>query len=202
MVLNNITSKTNIISIDNGCPTLEWAEKNTLQTKLCSSISMDFSFGPEAIETMSLIHSENKCLNKTIAVFVELCWEVRELNKEGNPLLVKCLLASEELCELFQKNNDNDFNDIAIPASPSQTGRSKIQEISLSPGNIIKISGFLELLFQAQQFTERCFIVISEIVKQFSALFNVETSTYINIDYSSLHFQVSYLCFFIYIQFY
>lgn len=199
-VMNNIISKSPVISMDSGLDkeigsTLIWAEKNSLHLNN-SYIYMNFSSGPESISTLGLVQSDNKCLNKTIAVFVEMCLEVRELHKEGNSLLHKSLLANEEFYELFQTNNIDNQTTIGIPAATGDSECSKIDEIPLSPGVIIKLSTFSELLFQAKQFTDRCFVVVAEIIKQFMALFNVENSAYINIDYSSLHFQVSDSCLF------
>lgn len=158
--------------------------KHIPRLKPSSSIGIDYSFDSEAISTIELINSNNKLLNKTIAVFVQLCMEVRQLCKEGDPILVKCLFADEELCELLNRDVENGANDGGLDDE-------KINGISLSASVIDKISNLLEMLFQAQQFIERCFIVISEIIKQFSALFSVESSNYINVDHSSLHFQVS-----------
>lgn len=194
-VLDNIISRNSIISMDEEinkemCSILECAEKTSLHIDN-SSIRMNYSFDPESISTMGLIQSDNKCLNKTIGVFVQLCLEVRQLSSEGNPMLRKFILANEELYELLQIDDQNDQMDFEKSSSSSHTEQNKMDEISLSPDVIIKMSSLLELLFQAQQFIERCYLVISEIIKQFSAVFNVESSTYINIDYSSLHFQVS-----------
>lgn len=155
-----------------------------------SSIGIDYSSAVEAISTIDLISSDNKCLSKTIAVFVQLCMEVRQLCKDGNEILVNILFVDEDLCELLNKDEqeerfsiDNQTND-----GPNE---DQLNGISLSTTVINKISDLLDLLLQAQQFVERCFVVISEIISQFSALFSVENSNYINVDHSSLHFQVS-----------
>lgn len=171
-------------------PAIIWADKNFLHSN-DPPVCMSFSFSPEAITTMGLVQSDNKCLNKTIAVFVQLCLEIRELSCEGSPLLKKCLLVNEELCEISQKNDENDQINIGAPASMKCSESNKIDEVSLSSGVITQITNFMDLFLHAKQFTDRCFTVICEIIKQFSALFDIETSTYIKIDYSSLHFQVS-----------
>lgn len=118
-------------------------------------------------------------------MFVQLCMEVRHLAKQGNSILVKCLFADEELCELL--NQADDEIDKKCPHNDAQ-----VHGLSLSVSVIEKMSQLLEMLFQAQQFIERCFIVISEIIKQFAALFAVESTNYINVDHSSLHFQVNF----------
>lgn len=112
--------------------------------------------------------------------------EVRELCDEGNPLLAKCLFANEELCDHLQNYDENNASSYADDKNDS----IQIDEIPLSADVIAKMNSLLAILFQAQQFMDRCFIVISEIIRQFSALFDVDTSGYINVDYSSLHFQV------------
>lgn len=111
--------------------------------------------------------------------------EVRELCKEGNPLMIKCLFANEELYEYLQKSGDD-----PIGSTVTSGGNKEFAEISLSAEIITKINSVLGVLLQAQQFIERCFVVILEIIKQFTALFDVNSSGYINVDYSSLHFQV------------
>lgn len=194
-ILNNVISKCPIIATDecnNGelrwCPILTCAEKNTLHLQPSSSIGIHFSYAAEQISTIDLIQSDNKCLNKTIAVFVELCMEVRELCKEGNSLLAKCVFANEELFENLQNidvingSNHNEF--------------SQIDDISISAEVINKISSLLGVLLQAQQLIERCFIIVAEIIKQFTALFDVNSSGHINVDYSSLHFQVRTIIYF------
>lgn len=159
--------------------------KSITRLKCSSAIGIDYSFDREAIATIDLIKSDNKCLNKTIAVFVQLSIEVRQLSKEGQQLLIKCLFADEELCELLNEEDDADNID-----GSNRVNDNEINGIALSPQIINKISDLLEMLFQAQLFIERCFVVISEIIKQFSALFAAENSNYINVDHSSLHFQV------------
>lgn len=183
--LNNLICKSPVITNDlcdrTAYPLLIPAAKDTLHLQPGSSIGINTSFAQESISTIELIQSDNKCLNKTIAVFVQLCMEVRELCDEGNPLLTKCLFANEEICDRLQ-------NDAEIP---EQNDSIQIDEVPLSANLIAKMNSQLATLFQAQQFMDRCFIVISEIIRQFSALFDVDTSGYINVDYSSLHFQVS-----------
>lgn len=175
IVLNKVISKCSVITtdkFDNGeiCPILTCADKNTIYLQSSSSIGIHFSYAKEHIPTIELIKSDNKCLNKTIAVFVELCMEVRELCKEGNLLLIKCVFNKKE-SRINQYETD----------------------ISLSVDVINEISSLFGCLLQALQFVERCYIVVSEIIKQFAALFDVKFSNNINVDYSSLHFQVSCL---------
>lgn len=155
-----------------------------------SSVGLDFSFAVESVRPTDLIQTNNKCLNKTIAVFVQLCVEVQKLIKEGGQLMVKCLLANEELSGILQKNGSHHCS---IPSPINQNKCEEVNEILLSPEMIRKIGSFLGMLFQTQQFIDRNGVVISEIVKQFSALFDIDTGSYINVDYSSLHFQVSLL---------
>lgn len=158
--------------------------KHISRLKQSSSIGIDYSFDIESISTVELVNSNNKCLNKTIAVFVQLCMEVRHLSEEGNSILVKCLFADEELCELL--NQDDYEIEKKVPNNYAQ-----VHGLSLSVSIVEKMNELLEMLFQAQQFIERCFVVISEIIKQLAALFAVESSNYINVDHSSLHFQVN-----------
>lgn len=148
--LNNVISKAPII-------TTTCAEKNTLHLQPSSSIGL--SYGTENISTIDLIQSDNKCLNKIIVVFVELCMEVRNLTNEGFKLLF--ILHSENTH--INHNNYKEFS---------------------------KISSLLGVLLQAQQLIERSFVVVFEIIKQFTALFDVNSSGQINVDNSSLHFQV------------
>lgn len=179
------------------CPILTNVTKDSLHSKLGSSIGINFSHENETISTIELIQSDNKCLNKTIVVFVQLCTEVRELCNEGKPLLIKCLLANEEIFEHVQKSSDNNLANYSKSSSFEKVKHSegndcdKIDENSLSADIIAKINSLLGTLFHTQLFIERCFNVISQIIKQFSALFDVNTSGYINVDHSSLHFQVS-----------
>lgn len=194
-LLSNISFRTSVIATDEKCdgqtnPILTSTDKDTLYLQQGSSIGIDFSYATENISTMDLMQSDNKCLNKTIAVFIQLCMEVRELNKEGDPLLSRCLFANEELCELSQNSDANDSINTEVPAGLTQNERSKIDRISLSAEIIAKISTNLGLFFSTKQFIERCFSLILEIITQFTALFDINNSSYINVDYSSLHFQV------------
>lgn len=161
--------------------------KSILRLKSSSAIGIDYSNAEEDMPTMDLVRSPNMCLNKTIAVFVQLCMEVRQLSKEGHQFLVKCLFADEDLCEIL--NQEDEANDMDGPTA--QVHDNDIGGITLSPRIINKISDLMELLFQTQQFTERCFVLVSAIIKQFIALFATENSNYINVNHSSLHFQVS-----------
>lgn len=159
--------------------------KQVSRLKQSSTIGIDYSFDSESISTLELVNSNNKCLNKTIAVFVQLCMEVRHLSKVGNSILVKCLFADEELCELL--NQDDGEIETNVLNNDEQ-----VHGLSLSVPVIEKMTQLLEMLFQSQQFIERCIVVISEIIKQFAALFAVESNDYINVDHSSLHFQVNF----------
>lgn len=197
-LLSSISSRNSVINTDKRCdgqtiPDLISTDKDTLHLQQGSSIGIDFSYAMENISTMDLMQSDNKCLNKTIAVFIQLCMEVRELNKEGDPLLSKCLFANEELCELSQNSEKNTSMNTEVPVVVTQNERFKIDKISLSAEVIAKINTYLRLFFKTNQFIERCFTVILEIITQFTALFDNNNSSYINVDYSSLHFQVSLL---------
>lgn len=169
-------------------PPLTVNESHVKYLQPSSSIAIDYSMAFEAISTLDLISSDNKCLSKTIAVFIQLCQEVRQLCKEGNKILINVLFADEDLCELLSRDEEEqlNFDQISSPQNDQD-----INSISLSTRVINKISDLLDLLLQAQQFIERCYVVISEIILQFSALFSTETSNYINVDHSSLHFQVN-----------
>lgn len=153
--------------------------------KTSSSIGIEYSDAKEDVPTMDLLKSANACLDKTIAVFVQLCMEVRQLAKEGHQYLVKCLFADEDLCEIL--SNEADSDDMG---GMSQTNDDEMAGIVLSPKMINKISDLLDMLFQTQQFVERCFVVLSQIIKQMLALFSTEESSYITVNQSSLHFQV------------
>lgn len=187
--LNDIISKNQVVETsevirDGISPVMINATNEFLRVNNSSSIKLDFTHSAEVLPTMELIHSANKCLNKTIAVFVQLCMEVRELCKEGNQLLKDCLLAYEELCELFQ-NGEKTTTD-----APNYEC-TKLDKIPLQTKALSKVCRKMNPFFQVQQFIERCFIVISEIINQFTALFNIDNGSSINVDYSSLHFQVS-----------
>lgn len=189
--LSDIISKnqavtTNEVIRDETSPVIINANNEFLRLNSSSSIKFDFTHSAEVLPTMDLIHSANKCLNKTIAVFVQLCMEVRELCKEGNQLLKDCLLAYDELCELFQ-NGEKTTTDI----SSSHYERAKLDKIPLTTNALSRVCSKIKPFFQVQQFKERCFGAISEIINQFTALFNIDNGSSINVDYSSLHFQVS-----------
>lgn len=169
------------------------ANKDAIRKQNNASIGINFSCAEEGISTMDLIQSDNKCLTKTIAVFAQLCIEVRELCKEGNQHLTNCLFANEELKEIFENDEEKDQLNIEVsPMSIKESKHNKTDTIPLSINVMKKMNSFLGLFFRTQQFIERCFVVISEIIKQLTALFDADKSNYINVDYSSLHFQVSY----------
>lgn len=196
-VLNNIVLKASFITSketnDGTSNILKNADKDIVRKQIGASIGINFSYADEGIPTMDLIQSDNKCLNKTIAVFAQMCIEVRELCKEGNNLLTTCLFASQELKEMCENDEENDQKCIKIlPGAINDNDIHRgTDKMPLSINIVRKINSQLGLFFQTQQFIERCFVVISEIIKQFIALFDVDNSNYINVDYSSLHFQVS-----------
>lgn len=103
--------------------------------------------------------------------------EVRDLSKEGKHLLSNCLFASEEIL----RNSGNDENNEIIP----------MEWKKLSIHIVSKLNHHLSLFFRTQTFIERCFMAITEMIKQFTALFDAENRNYINVDHSLLHFQVS-----------
>lgn len=176
---NQFITTTNEMISDESCPALMMAEKDVLRLHQHLSIEFDFAYSPEHIPTMDLIHSANKSLNKTIAVFVQLCVEARNLCNEGNQLLTDCLFSNEELCDIFRSNSELSSTEMFIS-----------DKIPLSSKSLSTIWSKLKLFFEVQQFTDRCFNLISDIINQFTALFSVNNYNYINVDYSSLHFQV------------
>lgn len=191
--MNNVILKTPFIIKDHNDEEvkniLRNADKDTLRQQKSASIRINFSCAEDGIATMDLIQSDNKCLNKTVAVFAQLCIEVRELCKEGNQHLTNCLFASEELREISENNEKNDQTYIEIFSMDNKQKRADAVPLSI---NIVKkMNSYLGLFFRTQQFIERCFVVISEIIKQLTALFDADKSNHINVDYSSLHFQVS-----------
>lgn len=194
-VLNEVVLKTPFITIEKNDEVeniLRSANKDALRQQNNGLIRINLSSAEEGIATMDLIQSDNKCLNKTIAVFAQLSIEVRELCKEGNQYLTNCSLANEELKEIIE--NIEDKEPVCIEVSSMGKNESKHEKSdtnAMSIDIVRKINSFLGLFFQTQQFIERSFVVISQIIKQLTALFDANKSNYINIDYSSLHFQVS-----------
>lgn len=164
--------------------------KSIARLKSSSTVMIDFAHGREEIHTMDLIKSANVCLNKTVAVFVELCMEVRQLSKEGQKLLIENVFGDEHLCEIFHDEEKEDEEARRFDAN-IQSNEDGLVGVNLSPRILNTVSDMLEMLFQTDQFIERCFVVISEIIRQFLALFETENSNYININHSSLHLQVS-----------
>lgn len=196
-VLNNIVLRAPFIiteeNNDDIKNILRNGDKDTLRQQKVASIRINFSCAEEGISTMDLIQSDNKCLNKTIAVFAQLCIEVRELCKEGNLHLTNCLFASDELKEISENCEKNDQTCIEVfSVDIKENNHKKTDAVPLSIHIVKKLNSHLGLFFETQQFIERCFVVISEIIKQLTALFDADKSNYINVDYSSLHFQVSY----------
>lgn len=155
----------------------------------CRPIGVDFGTGWESVATVDLIRSDNKCLNKMIIVFVQLCMEVRELIAEGNTLLTNCLFADEDL---FVMQTDDDAHSAAAQQNDGcDSSSDRLDDGPLTADALCKISDILDLLCRTEHFVERCYVVIAEIIKQFSALFAPENKYYINVNSSSLHFQVS-----------
>lgn len=152
----------------------------------CHPIGIDFGTGWESVSTVELIRSDNKCLNKMIIVFVQLCMEVRELIDEGNTILTNCFFADEDL---FVLQTDDET---ATSQSTAQDTSNRIDGGPLTADALCRISDFLDLLCRTEHFVERCYVVIAEIIKQFSALFAPENKYYVNVNSSSLHFQVSH----------
>lgn len=163
-----------------------------IPTQRQNIIGLDFNPLTEAISTIELITSDNKCLNKMIAVFVQLCMEVRQLSKEGHTILSNCLFADEDLCIMQNMHELTDSNEKDMKINSGDALDSEYDDSPLTVDIIHKISNFLDLLCQAEHFVERIYVVISEIIKQFSALFAAENNYYINVSSSSLHFQVSF----------
>lgn len=145
-------------------------------------INIDYTHPVENISTLELVATDNQCLNKMVAVFVQLCTEVRHLMDEGDAILRNCLYADEDLCQLYF--SDDDGHQTLIPTDLD------VDLGNLTPAAILKLNKLLEFLCQTQYFVERCFVVISEIIRQLAALFSAEDQYYINVNYSSLHFQV------------
>lgn len=145
-------------------------------------IHLDYSHPIENITTLELVATENQCLNKMVAVFVQLCTEVRQLMDEGDAILLKCLYADEDLCQLYCDDDDL--------IQPVVAAESDVDLGNLTPAAILKLNKLLDFLCQTQYFVERCFVVISDIIKQLAALFAAEEQYYINVNHSTLHFQV------------
>lgn len=144
----------------------------------CRPITLDFSNDNERITTVEMVASDNKCLNKMITVFVQLCMEVRQLIDEGQALLIHCIYADEDLFLLMSENMDDDENVDRFEDSP------------LTADLLFKMGDFLDLYTRIEHFIERCYMIISEIIKQLAALFEPENKYFINVNSSSLHFQV------------
>lgn len=145
-------------------------------------IAIDYNYPAEKISTLELVATDNQCLNKMAAVFVQLCAEVLQLMEEGDVILLNCLYADEDLCQLYCDNEEQ--NDTPMTRLDVDLG-------NLTPIVILKLNKLLEFLCQTQYFLERCFVVISEIIKQLAALLGAQDQYYINVNYSALHFQVS-----------
>lgn len=145
-------------------------------------IAIDYNDPAESISTLELVATDNQCLNKMVAVFVQLCSEVRQLMHEGDAILLNCLYADEDLCQLYC--DDEELNEAMMSRLDVDLG-------NLTPAAISKLNKLLEFLCQTQYFVERCFVVISEIIKQLAGLFGAQDQYYINVNYSTLHFQVS-----------
>lgn len=149
-VLNNIISKNPFITTTNEMngaeinPVLVNGDKDFLRLQQNSSIGVSFTHSAECIATMDLIHSDNRVLNKTIGVFVELCMEVKKLRKEGTQLLSSIVFTNEGLCELFGENRNQNLINVS---SDSQSDK-----IPLSTNVIETICNNLYLFFEAQQF--------------------------------------------------
>lgn len=161
-----------------------WSSKDNVISPMQQyvPIGIDYNHPIENISTLELIATENQSLNKMVAVFVQLCAEVRFLMDEGDVILLNCLYADEDLCQLYC--DDDELNEALLANFDADLG-------NLTPAAILKLNKLLEFLCQTQYFIERCFVVISDIIKQLAALFAAEDQYYINVNYSSLHFQVN-----------
>lgn len=113
--------------------------------------------------------------------------EVRELVDEGNTILTSCFFADEDLFVMMQTEDEA----MTTTSQNDQNDQNRIDGGPLTAEALCKISDFLDLLCRTEHFVERCYVVIAEIIKQFSALFAPENKYYINVNSSSLHFQVS-----------
>lgn len=80
---NSIINITNNLIVDGINTVLVNADKEALRLQQSSSVGINSTYPTEFIATMDLIQSDNKGLNKTIGVFIELCTEVRTLCSEG-----------------------------------------------------------------------------------------------------------------------
>lgn len=147
-------------------------------------ISIDYNHPTENITTLELVATDNQCLDKMVSVFVQLCAEVRHLMDEGEIILLNCLYADEDLCQLYCDDDDINLN-ITLLANVDA-----VELGNLTPAAIVKLNKLLEFLCQTQYFIERCFVVISDIIKQLAALFGADDQYYISVNYSTLHFQV------------
>lgn len=179
-----------------------WSSKVNVISPLkqCIPVNIDFNQPYEAIPIVDLVATENRSLQKVIAVLVQLCMEVRQLTEEGNVILTNCLFVHEEICNSMHSQNSNGFDG----DSTNLDGRTNdlnsdclINDVEstfysiLTTKSIVKISKLLDFLCEAQYFLERCFIVINEIISQLAALFAAEDKYYINVNNSTLHFQVN-----------
>lgn len=143
----------------------------------CRPIGVDLLCDNESISTVELVSSDNKCLNKTVVVFVQLCTEVRKLLKESQSLLTHCVYADEDLFLVLSGDEANEEEE-------------RIEGTLLTANLLCKMGEFLDLITRIEHFIERCIIVIGEIIKQLTSLFAPENKYYVNVNSSSLHFQV------------
>lgn len=175
-----------------------WSSKVKVISPLKQGIPVDIDFNQpyEAIATVDLVATENRSLQKVIAVLVQLCMEVRQLTDEGNVILTNCLFVHEDLSNSINSqssNGDKGESDGGFSGLNSDSSSSDVENTFhslLTTKSIVKISKLLDFLCEAQYFLERCFIVINEIISQFAALFAAEDKYYINVHNSTLHFQV------------
>lgn len=163
-----------------------WSAKDNVITPMQQHVPIRLNFGQpvERISTLELVATDNQCLNKMIGVFVHLCTEVRQLMDDGDAILLKCLYADEDLCQFYCQDDEL--------IEPFDSSGLDVDLGNLTPTAILKINKLLDFLCETQNFVEQCFLVISDIIKQLAALFAAEDQYYINVNYSSLHFQVNF----------
>lgn len=175
--LNKLLATQSLNSIDTGTAWPLSANHKSVTTLQCRTIGIDLLCDNESISIVEMVSSDNKCLNKTIIVFVQLCTEVRKLIKESETLLTHCVYADEDLFILM---NGNDLDE----------DEERIEGTLLTANILCRMGEFLDLITRIEHFIERCIIVIGEIIKQLSSLFAPENKYYVNVNSSSLHFQV------------
>lgn len=180
--LNNLLENQSSNDIDTGTAWPLSTNHKYVTPLQCQTIGIDLLCDNESISIIEMVSSDNKCLNKTVVVFVQLCTEIRKLLKEGQGILTHCVYADEDLFILMNENDPGNDDE-------------RIDGTLLTANVLCKIGEFLDLITRIEHFIERCIIVIGETIKQLSSLFAPENKYYVNVNSSSLHFQVMLITF-------